>query len=169
MPTTKHIKKTPEIDKTLAIGVNDSGPTNVSVVGYSYRVEWLMGVSPQFHHVGKNKICQCVLGSKCPSIQRVRDYLDDGGERAPDYPEDYWPVAPRECPICGKPCEEYEFLDFHPHGMGWKCSIGGSLHYWEARLNPIIKAHKGYVASNNSQMVIESHTRWEKEGYRPWD
>lgn len=112
----------------------------VTVMQYAYRVDWGEGVRPRLHTVNKRKQCQCALGKDCPSVNAVAEYLASGGQRAPDYPEDFWPAVPAHCPICHQPCAAYSSLNFKRHGVGWACSVGGVTHYWEARALPIKKA-----------------------------
>lgn len=178
----------------LVPGLSEWGPAQVAVVEHAYRVDWGQGVRPRFHHVTKRKTCQCSLGQACPSVLRVREYLEAGGERAPDYPDDYWPAIPDECPICGSPCEAHPPLNFDGHGLGWTCRSGGTLHYWEARLQPILRACQ--VLNGQPRWVIppaigpsgdvlypgvtvedvriaheqaqETRRRWHAGGYCPW-
>ncbi len=175
-------------------GLTDWAPAHVTVVEHAYRVDWGQGVRPRFHHVTKSKTCQCSLGQACPSVQRVREYLEAGGERAPDYPDDYWPAVPEACPICGCPCAAHPPLNFDAHGLGWTCRSGGTLHYWEARLQPILRAQRAQdgqqrwvippSVSASSEVLYagvtvddvrtareqaqETWRRWQAEGYHPW-
>lgn len=178
----------------LLPGLSDWGPAQVTIVKHAYRVDWGQGVRPRFHHVTKRKTCQCALGPGCPSVLRVREYLETGGERAPDYPDDYWPAVPDACPICNGACDAYPPLDFTAHGLGWTCRAGGTLHYWEARLRPILSARQALngqprwvippaVGASGEVLypgvtVDEVRTareqaqatrcRWRTEGYSPW-
>ena len=111
--------------------------SEVNVYQYHYRVDWGPMVRPRIHYVGKNRVCDCDLGKNCPSVERVSDYLKAGGERAPEYPADYWPQTPEQCPVCGANCENEPRLTTVRHGVGWACSTAGTLHYWEARTRAI--------------------------------
>jgi len=175
-------------------GLSEWGPTKVVVTEHAYRVDWGPGVRPRFHYVSKRKACQCSLGQACPSVLRVREYLDAGGERAPDSPDDYWPAVPETCPVCGNPCRAHPRLNFEAHGLGWACQSGGTLHYWQARLQPILRAQRESigqgrwvippVVSASGEKVYAGVTledvrsaheqaqatqlRWSAEGYCPW-
>ena len=175
-------------------GLSDWGPVQVTIAEHAYRVDWGQGVRPRFHYVTKRKTCGCSLGQVCPSVLRVREYLEAGGERAPDYPDDYWPDIPDECPICGAHCEAHPPLNFDGHGLGWTCRSGGTLHYWEARLQPILRAQQARnglprwvippaigasgdvlytgvslddVRAAREQAQV-TQRRWHAEGYCPW-
>jgi hypothetical protein len=175
-------------------GLREWGPAQVTIAEHAYRVDWGQGVRPRFHYVTKRKTCGCSLGQVCPSVLRVREYLEAGGERAPDYPDDYWPIVPEQCLICGSPCEAHPPLNFDAHGLGWKCQSGGTLHYWKARLLPILRAQQEQngrprwvippaVSPNGDvlypgvtsvdvrvahQQAQETNRRWHVEGYSPW-
>ena len=179
----------------LLPGLSDWGPAQVTIVEHAYRVDWGQGVGPRFHYVTKRKTCHCSLGPACPSVLRVREYLEAGGERAPDYPDDYWPTVPGACPICGNTCEAYPPLNFDAHGVGWSCVTAGTLHYWEARLHPILRAQQ--AANGQPRWVIppalapdgrvlypgvtvedvriareaarQTALHWRAKGYCPWD
>ncbi len=103
----------------------------VSVSGYFYAVDFGPDVRPQHHRVDKHKRCACYLGADCPAVAAVASYLRDGGERTPDPPLGYFPVAPAECPICGEKASYDASLSSPKRGAGWRCAIGGSAHYWE--------------------------------------
>jgi hypothetical protein len=178
----------------LLPGLSDWGPAQVTVVEHAYRVDWGRGVHPRFHLVSKRKTCQCTLGPACPAVLRVREYLEAGGERAPDYPDDYWPAIPEACPICDSACDAYPPLSFTAHGLGWRCRAGGTLHYWGARLRPILRARQALngqprwvippAVSTNGELLypgvtvddvrlareraLETQRRWQAEGYTPW-
>lgn len=117
----------------------DTAPI-VTVVQHAYRVDWGENVRPRWHTVSKLKHCQCALGKDCPSVSAVADYLTNGGQRAPEYADDFWPSVPAQCPVCGRACVAYPAFNFRTHGVGWTCVTGGTLHYWEARARPIQKA-----------------------------
>lgn len=139
----------PPASKALEV-LSPHEPPIVQVVQHGYRVEWEKSApgfgGPRFHHVNKNKQCDCTLGKNCPSVEAVAEYLAKGGERAPDYPVDFWPSVPEQCPICCNPCVARPSFNFKGHGIGWACTSGGILHYWEARIIPIkqaIQSRKG--------------------------
>jgi hypothetical protein len=103
----------------------------VSIVGYFYNVDFGPGVHPQVHRVGKDKRCSCPLGAGCPAVAVVAAHLKAGGERAPDPPPGYFPVAPTTCPICNATTVYDHRLSSKRRGAGWRCTRSGSLHYWE--------------------------------------
>ena len=170
-------------------------PPVISVVQHAYRVDWGPGALPRLHHVSKLKTCDCTLGQACPSVLKVREYLDQGGCRAPDFPEDYWPAVPEQCPICGCPCRSHPDFNFASHGLGWTCSVAGTVHYWQARLRPIERLSKADRArprwvippAFNAQgdilypgVTVEdvalareaaqlATQHWKDQGYCPWD
>lgn len=113
----------------------------VSAVQYLYRVDYGRECEPRYHYVDKQRKCRCG-DPKCPAVGAVRDYLAKGGERAMDYPDDYWAEVPAKCPACGARCERHANLDFHAHGVGWKCEKGGTEHYWQARTQVLLKTRK---------------------------
>lgn len=104
----------------------------VSVDGYSYRVDFGPQASPRSHFVSKDKACSCQEPG-CPAIEAVRRYVTGGGERAPEVPFDYMPLAPAACPICGKPAYFEARLSSRNRGAGWGCSDKGENHYWRWR------------------------------------
>lgn len=105
----------------------------VYVVGHSYGVDFGPGVRPRYHRVGKNKRCSCYLGSQCPAVSAVAQYLREGGKRAPEPPRGYFLAAPETCPVCGAPTRYDPSLN-NPHwGAGWRCENGGSRHFWDYR------------------------------------
>jgi hypothetical protein len=114
--------------------------TVVSVIGYFYAVELLdeagarAGSRSSIHRVGKDRRCTCPKGSRCPAIAAVAAYLQAGGERTPDPPSGYYPVAPLICPICEAPAVFDLRLSSKQRGAGWRCKQAGSLHYWEAHV-----------------------------------
>jgi len=121
----------------------DLAQAMVSVDGHAYRVDFGPQVSPRIHFVGKDKVCSCQEPG-CPAIEAVRQYLAGGGERAPEVPFDYMPVAPLACPICGQPAYFEARLSNRTHGAGWGCSEKGERHYWIWRTELI----KRYAAIN---------------------
>lgn len=104
---------------------------SVTVIGYFYAVDFGPGVRQQHHRVGKNAVCTCYLGEHCPAVDVVRGYLAAGGEKAPDPPPGYYPVAPNKCPICGAECVADTSLSTRNRGVGWRCTKGGKGHYWK--------------------------------------
>ena len=102
----------------------------ISLRQYTYLVDWGREIFPQWHSVSKEKKCSCWMGDKCPSIERVRDWLKNGGERAPDYPLGYFPAVPLTCPTCGSDTSAEPLADSERRGKAWKCSAG-MKHYWE--------------------------------------
>jgi hypothetical protein len=104
----------------------------VLVVGYFYAVDFGFDARTGQHRVGKDRRCTCSQGADCPAIQAVADYLKAGGERAPDPPPGYFPVAPAACPVCGAETYYVESLSSRRRGAGWACIKGGQSHYWEA-------------------------------------
>jgi hypothetical protein len=115
----------------------------VSVSGYFYAVNLGPDVHPQYHHVGKDRRCTCGLGVNCPAILVVADYLRAGGERAPDAPSGYFPVAPQACPICGMETYYVPDLSSKRRGAGWACVKGSEAHYWLAHVNALRKTLAG--------------------------
>jgi hypothetical protein len=205
MPETKqHQVLGPETDvgaplqsdstQQLQLALNLAPPA-VSIVQHAYRVDWGPAIRPRLHTVTKLKACDCALGQACPSVLKVREYLEAGGERAPDYLDDYWPVVPEQCPICGGPCQAHPLLDFDRHGLGWTCNVGGTLHYWKARLRPIQCAQQALNGQprwvippvigpdgavlyhgvtlddvrNARELAQQTQLRWRAEGYYPLD
>jgi hypothetical protein len=112
----------------------------VTVAGYFYHVDFVNAVDigsgnrSQAHRVGKDRRCTCYKGASCPAVTAVAEYLRSGGERAPDPPPGYYPVAPLSCPVCSAPTVFDNRLSSKRRGAGWRCIQGGSLHYWEAQV-----------------------------------
>jgi hypothetical protein len=94
-------------------------------------VDFGLSVRPRVHRVGKNAQCTCSLGRHCPAVAVVRNYLADGGQRAPTPPPGYYPVAPAACPVCGAEVLVDQRLSNKRRGVGWRCKAAGSLHYWQ--------------------------------------
>ena len=107
--------------------------TLVSIDGYFYRVDFGPEVSPRGHRVDRDQRCTCSLGESCPAVLAVIEYLAEGGEPPPESPLGYYPVAPACCPICGAEAFFDLELSSRVRGAGWRCSQGGSAHYWEDR------------------------------------
>jgi hypothetical protein len=112
----------------------------VRVYGYFYAVEFGPEVQPREHRVGKDRRCTCGLGADCPAVKAVADYLRAGGERAPDVPAGYFPVAPQACPICGAETYYVPELSSKRRGAGWACVQGSETHYWLAHITVLRKA-----------------------------
>src|SRR3989304_5617000 len=127
------VRARPVVSMSVAEAMKQKIIPEVFVYGYAYTVDWGENVSPRTHHVSKSRICDCQMGDKCQSVESVKNHLQTGGRRAPDYPDDLWAEIPNKCSICGEACEAYPPLDFKEHGVGWKCLKGGTLHYWQTR------------------------------------
>ena len=112
----------------------------VSVSGYFYSVDLGPDVHPQHHYVGKDRRCTCGMGADCPAVKAVAEYLRAGGERAPDVPSGYYPVAPQVCPICGAETYYVPDLNSKHRGAGWACVKGSEAHYWLAHGNSLRQA-----------------------------
>ena len=112
----------------------------VTIAGYFYHVEFIHPVGDKSgngstdHLVSKDRRCACPMGAGCPAVAVVADYLKAGGERAPDPPPGFYPVAPATCPVCGAEAVYEPRLSSSRRGAGWRCMQGGSLHYWEAHV-----------------------------------
>lgn len=111
----------------------DIQDATVSVSGYLYSVNLGPDVRPRSHYVGKDKRCTCPLGADCPAVSAVAAYLRKGGQRAPDPPHGFYPLAPERCPVCGAPAYFEPKLSSKRRGAGWGCSKTGQKHYWRAR------------------------------------
>lgn len=109
--------------------------TLVSIDGYFYRVDFGAEVSPRSHRVDRDQRCTCSLGESYPAVLAVIEYLAEGGEPLPESPVGYYPVAPARCPICGAEAFFDLKISSRVRGAGWRCSQGGSAHYWEDRGN----------------------------------
>jgi hypothetical protein len=109
----------------------------VTITGYFYRVDFCnaddlrASLSAMTHRVSKEKRCTCYRSASCPAVSAVTAYLKAGGERAPDPPPGFYPVSPASCPICSAPTVFDHRLSSKQRGAGWRCTQGGSLHYWE--------------------------------------
>ena len=102
----------------------------ISLRQYAYRVDWGKSLFPRWHTVSKERKCSCAFGIDCPSVERVRDWLKNGGERAPDYPPGYFPAVPLICPICSADTVAEPLADSERRGKAWSCSVG-MKHYWQ--------------------------------------
>lgn len=107
------------------------GKPQIEVIGYFYAVDLGEGVQPRHHRVGKNAICSCQLADLCPAVDAVRAHLAAGGEHPPEPPPGYYPVIPHKCPICGAAVSFDQSLSSKRRGAGWRCSSGGTGHYWQ--------------------------------------
>ena len=153
----------------------------VKVSGYFYAVDFGPGVHPQNHRVGKDRRCTCGLGPDCPAVFAVVDYLRAGGERAPDIPSGFYPVAPQSCPICGAETYYVPDLTSRRRGAGWACTQGSEAHYWLAHVASLRKALASnpwiyppvydstgrvlYPGLRRDELITESQT-WP-DGYNP--
>lgn len=141
--TTLNTNTKPRAECLLLSMLQAQDTPDVLVDGYGYRVDYGPNVTPQIHLVTKLKKCQCYLGTECPAVAAVAEYLKAGGQRAPDPAFDFWPWVPKACPICGAHAEPDSTLPItKEHGHGWKCTQSGSLCYWAARTVPLYVALK---------------------------
>lgn len=99
----------------------------VSVLGYQYLVDFGTGTAMRYHRVNKAKECSC--GEPyCEAIEAVRQYLQAGGARAPDPPQEF------TCPICGaKTYPDHRWDGKYTKTPGWRCTNGGLRHFLEAK------------------------------------
>ena len=135
MKTLSHPVPIRELDLNTAIR-----EASVRVSGYLYSVDLGPDVNPRSHCIGKDKRCTCPLGADCPAVSAVLAYLRKGGQRAPDPPHGYYPLAPDRCPVCGAPAYFEPKLSSHRRGAGWGCSKTGEKHYWRDRTRIIKEA-----------------------------
>lgn len=132
-PVKEYMTK-PPLEELIAAAV-------VTIAGYFYRVDFSNGdeikdsLHKSTHRVSKEKRCSCYRGADCPAVSAVSAYLKAGGERAPNPPPGFFPVAPSTCPICGKDTIYDASLDSRERGAGWRCIAGGSRHYWETHVS----------------------------------
>ncbi len=118
--------------------------TRVMVVGYRYKVDFGPSVKPQVHLVDKQRCCSCELGSECPAIEAVAEYLRNGGQRAPN------PMPP--CPICGaETVRDRKWDGKYTKELGWRCTAGGLRHFLEA------KAERIKEALRRKQAAVSEH------------
>jgi hypothetical protein len=103
-----------------------------------YSVDFGYGVKPRLHQVDARKWlrCSCELGAGCPAVDVVTAYLRNGGERAPQAPQNFLVTAPKNCLVCGAPAYFDPKLSSRIRGAGWGCSQAGQRHYyaWRAQL-----------------------------------
>ena len=95
------------------------------------------GLDHRIHRVGKDRRCTCPAGADCPAVTAVAEYLKAGGERAPDPPPGYYPVAPAACPVCQAETVYDLHLSSKRRGAGWRCCHGDSHHYWQAQVRAL--------------------------------
>jgi hypothetical protein len=111
--------------------VIEASALKVSIQGNQYLVDFGQGSSPRFHKVSKNKECSCGA-LNCEAIEAVRQYLQAGGQRAPD------PEGMPPCPICGsKTYRDRNWDGKYTHTLGWRCEKGGLRHFLEAKAERI--------------------------------
>lgn len=114
--------------------------TKVTVIGYYYALTF----DAHQHRVGINGLCSCYLGRHCHAVQIVRDYLQRGGPRAQRPPYGFYPVIPAKCPVCHAEVRVDKSLSSANRGMGWRCAIGGTAHYWQ---------HRGLITMKRRKLV----------------
>ena len=160
-------------------------PTTITLDGYFYLVDFGERVRPRIHKVGKNGNCTCYLGKHCPAVAEVAAYLDAGGERVPNPPAGYYPMLPACCPICGAGVQMDTSLSSPKRGVGWRCTAGGSLHYWQ-RMTQALQAAQAqspwviapvvdqagqviYAGVHRDDIVTEANNPYAfKDGYNPY-
>ena len=135
---------------------------DIRIVHFCYLCDYGtdMPYGQRLHSVGKNRVCSCELRQDCPSIKHVKDHLARGGERAPDPDEDYWPYVPANCPVCGEDAVAEPRLNFKESGLGWKCTKGGTEHYWQARATVLGKLAQEAKTIDYSQGKTTAITGW---------
>ena len=135
---------------------------DIRIVHFCYLCDYGtdMPYGQRLHSVGKNRVCSCELRQDCPSIKHVKDHLARGGERAPDPDEDYWPYVPANCPVCGEDAVAEPRLNFKESGLGWKCTKGGTEHYWQARATVLGKLAQEEKQIDYSQGKTTAITGW---------
>ena len=105
----------------------------VSVLGYQYLVDFGPGAQMRYHRVNKAKECSC-HAPYCEAIEAVRQYLQSGGDRAPDPPPEF------TCPICGgKTYPDHRWDGKYTKSPGWRCEKGGLRHFLQAKAEQIKK------------------------------
>jgi len=119
-------------------------PTRLTVIGYTYLVDFGPSTQPRFHIVNKQRSCSCTLKKPCPSIEAVAEYLRNGGQRAPD------PMPP--CPICGaETVRDRKWDGKYTKELGWRCTAGGLRHFLDA------KAERIKEALRRNQTAVSEH------------
>lgn len=144
----------------------------VTVVGYFYSVDFGDEDTRNHrmaHRVGKDRRCTCSLGGRCPAVAAVAAYLRAGGERAPDPPPGYYPVAPASCPICGAATVFDNRLSSAWRGAGWRCTQTGSRHYWEAQVGALRQKLAANPWLFPPVVVREGERRLAYDGIQPGD
>jgi hypothetical protein len=106
---------------------------HVSIQGYQYMVDFGPGETIRLHRVNKDKTCSCDAPF-CEAIEVVRQYLQAGGQRAPE------PANHAVCPICGaKTFPDHRWDGKYTKSLGWRCEKGGLRHFLEAKSERIKK------------------------------
>lgn len=106
---------------------------HVSIQGYQYLVDYGPDEVIRFHRVNKDKTCSCDAPF-CEAIEVVRQYLQAGGQRAPD------PEGMPPCPICGgKTYRDRDWDGKYTKTLGWRCHQGGLKHFLQAKAERIQK------------------------------
>ncbi len=104
---------------------------DVSIQGSQYLVDFGQGSQPRFHTVNKTRNCSCGEPG-CEAIEAVRQYLQAGGQRAPDL------EGMPPCPICGgRTYRDRTWDGKYTHTLGWRCEKGGLHHFLEAKAEKI--------------------------------
>jgi hypothetical protein len=167
----------PEVDLEIILTAampDLASPIQISIRGCEYLVDFGQGVKPRFHRVNKEKHCSCGIPA-CPAIEAVRDYLLDGGQRAPD------PLPP--CPICGAKVSRAPMWDGkYTHEFGWRCTQGGVAHFLQQKMERICKNWKenpflippalDYPGVRRNEVLtyedlLPSYQKAAEEGYDP--
>ena len=111
----------------------------VTVIGSRYSVAFATDI--QTHLVDKQRRCSCTLGSACPAVTAVAEYLLNGGQSAPD---------PAQCPICGAATVPDHVWDGKfTREPGWRCVKGGLAHFLQAKARRIQKRRQLSAASEH--------------------
>lgn len=120
------------VAETLPAELVRPQPT-ITVQGYQYLVDFGPGESNRFHRVNKDKTCSCE-SPFCEAIDAVRQYLQAGGQRAPE------PLDLITCPVCGgKTFRDSKWDGKYTKELGWRCVKGGLRHFLEAKTKRIQK------------------------------
>lgn len=120
--------------------MNIQPQTEVTVTGYFYALT----LDAKQHRVAINGVCSCYLGRHCPAVEVVRAYLQHGGQRAQRPPFGFYPVIPARCPVCKAEVYADKSLSSANRGMGWRCSLGGTGHYW---------LHRGHITMKRRELA----------------